>query len=381
MEPAPVCLSVGIMAWNEQDSLPRTLDSLFRQTVFARLAARGQRCEVICLANGCKDNTVGVAAEVFTRMERGHPDRAGLSARAVDIPQPGRNNAWNRFVHELSAPESRFICLMDADIIFFNPDTLYNLVAALEADPEAAVATGRQFKNILFRKNKSLRDRLSLATSDMTGTIAGRFSGQNYCLRAEVARRLYLPRDLGATDDGFLKAIICTDFLAHPPEARRIALAPDAGHIFEPYLSAGEILNNQKRQMIGQTSVHVILAYLRTLPPADRADLAVTFRREETRDPDWLRQRLDQHVRSRRFFWQLFPGILGFRWRRLRELRGRRRLTLFPAALAGFIVTLLACWQAHRFLRGGGRTSYWPKAARGAWPAPPIGSNPAPGNP
>jgi hypothetical protein len=270
---------------------------------------------------------------------------------------------------------------MDADILFFHPDTLFNLVTALEENPVAAVATGRQFKNILFRKNKSLRDRLSLATSDMTGTIAGRFSGQNYCLRADVARRIYFPRDLGATDDGFLKAVICSDFLAHEPDPARIAVAPEAGHIFEPYLSAGEILKNQKRQMIGQTSVHVILEYLKTLPPAARTDLAVLFRREETQDPDWLRRRIADHVLRIPYFWRLFPGILGFRWRRLRELRGRRRLTHFPAALAGFVVTLLACWQAHRFLRRGGRTSYWPKASRTAWPTSPLGPNPAPGNP
>jgi hypothetical protein len=62
-------------------------------------------------------------------------------------------------------------------------------------------------------------------------------------------------------------------------------------------------------------------------------------------------------------FWRLFPGILGFRWKRLAKMRGRRRLTHFPAAAAGFVITLLACWQAQRFLRRGVST-YWPKTVR-----------------
>src|SRR5438046_3043297 len=101
----PVALTIGILAWNEESAIVPMLDSLFAQTIFRSLAARGERCEVICLANGCTDRTVPVTREIFERMEREHPDRAGLSAWVADIPEPGRNNAWNRFIHELSAAE------------------------------------------------------------------------------------------------------------------------------------------------------------------------------------------------------------------------------------------------------------------------------------
>src|SRR4051812_48260529 len=90
----PIVLSIGIMAWNEEASIGPMLASLFGQSIFAHLAARGERCEVVCLANGCSDRTVAVAAEIFARMEREHPARAGLAARAEDIETPGRNNAW-----------------------------------------------------------------------------------------------------------------------------------------------------------------------------------------------------------------------------------------------------------------------------------------------
>src|ERR1700676_613677 len=96
----PITLSIGVMAWNEEASIGPMLDSLLGQSVFARLAVGGEGCEIICLANGCTDRTVDIAADVFSQAERDHPVRNGLSARVADIPQPGRNNAWNRFVHE-----------------------------------------------------------------------------------------------------------------------------------------------------------------------------------------------------------------------------------------------------------------------------------------
>jgi glycosyltransferase involved in cell wall biosynthesis len=361
----PIALAIGIMAWNEEASIGSMLASLFRQSIFSQLAARGMGCEVICLANGCTDRTVEVAAAVFAEMERGHPARVALRAWAADIPQPGRNNAWNRFVHEFSAREAKYLCLMDADIIFDRPDTLERVVAELEGDPRLGGASDTPRKNIAGKARPSLRERLSLATSEMTGTIAGRLNGMLYCLRADIARNIHLPRDLGATDDGFFKEIICTDFFCAPSDPTKVVSVRGATHLYEPYLSVRDVLNNQKRQMIGQTTVHVLAEYLRTLPASERADLAATIRRHEARDPDWLKKLIDAHLARTRRFWRLFPGILGFRWRRLAQLRGTRRLTHFPAAAAGFAVTLVACWQASRFLRGG-MAAYWPKVARQA---------------
>lgn len=362
-EQNPICLSLGIMAWNEESSIRATLESLFQQSIFSRLNARHERCEILCLANGCTDRTTEVAREVFAQMEREHPYAEAFVARVVEIPEPGRNNTWNRFVHEFSSTQARFICLMDADIIFHRRETLYNLMATLERKPRAAISTGFQYKHVLFKARKTLRDRISLATSDLTSTIEGRFSGQLYCMKAKVARNLRVPRNLTVNDDGFFKAIVCTDFLTNELDPGRIVVAPNAAHVFEAYVSPREVLNNQKRQMIGQTGVHVLLEYLKTRPLSERTNLAETLSDLEARDPDWLKKLMDEHVRSTRHFWELFPGVLRFRFERLWRLKGLRRWTHFPATLVGFGVTLVACWRAHRFLRAG-LTEYWPKARR-----------------
>ncbi len=370
----PIALSIGIMAWNEESSIGPMMDSLFGQSVFAVLAGMGEGCEVVCLANGCTDGTVAAAAEAIARMEREHPLRPALWARVAVIPEAGRNSAWNKFVHEFSAREARYICVMDADILFDRPDTLALVLGELERNPHLGGASDCPRKNIAGKGRRSTRERLSMAMSDMTGTIEGRLNGMLYCLRAGIARNFYQPRDLGATDDGFFKAAICTGFFCAPSDPSRVVSVRGATHLYEPYLSLRDVLNNQKRQMIGQTTVHVLIGYLMTRPVAERANLGATLRLNEARDPDWLKRLIDAHVAAPRRFWQLFPGILSFRWRRLARMRGRRRLTHFPAALAGFAVTLVACWQALGFLRRG-ISAFWPKTVRQAiQPASPAGS-------
>ena len=361
----PITLSIGIMAWNEETSIGSMLESLIGQSIFARLAARNEGCEVVCLANGCTDRTAEVANGVILRKEGESPAGSSPRMRVEVIPEPGRNNAWNRFVHEYSAREARYLCVMDADIIFDRPDTLELVLGELERNPRLGGASDCPRKSIAGKAHLSPFERLSLAGSDMTETIEGRLNGMLYCLRSGIARNLYLPRDLVANDDGFFKAAICTDFFRAPIDTSKVVSVRGATHLYEPYLSLRDILRNQKRQMIGQTAVHVLVEYSKTLPESDRENLGETLRRNDARDPDWLKRLIDAHVARSRVFWRLFPGILGFRWRRLGQLHGVRRLTHLPAAAAGFCVTLVACWQASRFLRRGIST-YWPRTERHA---------------
>lgn len=361
----PTCFSLGIMAWNEENAIGTALTSLLQQSVFALLAARGERAEIVVLPNGCTDRTAEVARATIERLRADHPYPDAFTARVCELEQPGRNNAWNRFVHEFSARETRAIFMMDADIVFHGADSLRSMIVTLEGDREAMVVTDRAHKEIEFKPVKSLRDRVSLAISAMNGTNQGWFTGQLYGLRAHIARNLYLPRDFGAPDDGFFKQVVCTDFLTRPQNLRRVVRAPEAAHIFEAYTSVADVLKNQQRQMIGQTIVHVLLEYLRSRPHAERVNLAATLRREEARDPDWLKKLLGRHVAQARFFWDLFPGLLSFRLRRWWQLGAAERVLYFPVALLGTVVTALSGWRAWRFLRRG-HTHFWPKATRGA---------------
>jgi glycosyltransferase involved in cell wall biosynthesis len=357
---AASAIAIGIIAWNEEAAISAMLESLFAQTFFAELAAKGMRCEIICVANGCTDRTASVATEIFDKHSREHPWHKAFSARVVEVQKRGKINAWNLFVHELSAREAKFLFLADGDIILNEPQTLWSMYCALEENSSAIVSTDTPIKDIALKSRRSVAERISLAASRMTQSATAQLTGQLYCIKTSVARNIYLPADLVACEDGFIKALTCTDFLTHEIRSRHIVVAPHASHIFQAYVSLRDILNNQKRQMIGQTIVHLLVdRELQRLPLEQKLNLAETLRAREAADGNWLKILIAEHMRRTRHCWQLFPNLVSSRFQRLRGLRGMKRLTHLPVAFAGLAVSLLAARRAHRALRTG-YINYWP---------------------
>ncbi len=360
-----VYLSIGVLAWNEERNIARTLESLFQQSLFERLSQRGLIAQVFCVANGCTDRTVQIAAEVFEAQSRQHPFARSFECHVVDIRERGKYNAWNVFVHRESAPEAQVLMLMDADILIDHPNTLANMVSALEENPPAFVTTDQPRKHFASKAKKSPAEWLSMRMADMTQAADGQLCGQLYCIRSGVARRIYLPRDIGAIEDGFIKAVVCTEFLTRETTPTRIIRAPDATHTFEAYTTLRAVLKNQKRQMIGQTVVHILVdKYLRTLSIPDRLNLARTVQELERDDPLWVKRLIAEHLERTRFFWRLIPGLASLRFRRLARLRGMQRIACFPAAVAGCLLSMVSCFLARAALVKG-QTQYWPHAKSG----------------
>ena len=361
---AVTLLSIGIFAWNEERAIATTLQSLFQQTVFRELSERNARCEVVCLTNGCTDSTPVLARQVFAIQQRKHSFARSFVTRVVEIPQRGKVNAWNQYIHGFSAREAGYLVMMDADILIHRPATLWNLVRALETNPEAAIAVDRPCKDILFKPGRSVRDWLSLAVSQITLSSPAQLCAQLYCMRSSSARDIYLPKDLPACEDGFIKSLVCTENLSRTARPERIAVARDAAHTFEAYTSPAAILRNQKRQVIGQTIVHLLVdKYLPRLPLERRRHLAQTLRALDRTDPPWLKRLTGEHLRETRWFWRLYPGLASHRFLRMRHLGWWRRILCLPGALAGACATLLASFLAFRTLKTGS-LDYWPKADR-----------------
>ena len=353
-------IAIGIIAWNEEAAISAMLESLFAQTLFAELAAKGICCEIICVANGCTDHTAAVAAEIFEKHSQTHPCKQAFTARVAEVQKRGKINAWNLFVHELSAREAQFLFLADGDIILNEPQTLWSMYRALEENSTAIVSTDTPIKDIALKSRRSVTERISVAASRMTQSATAQLTGQLYCIKASVARNIYLPADLAACEDGFIKALTCTYFLTHEVRPRHIVVAPSASHIFEAYVSLKDILNNQKRQMIGQTIVHLLVDRdLKQLPLEQKLNLAETLRAREAADPNWLKLLIAEHMRRTRHCWQLFPNLVSSRFQRLRGLRGMKRFTHLPVAFAGLAVSLLAARRAYRALCTG-YIDYWP---------------------
>lgn len=357
-------LSIGIFAWNEERAIAGTLNSLLQQSLFVDLPRRNQAVELIVVANGCTDRTAETAERALQRYRESHPARDMLESRVENLSARGKNNAWNQYVHRLSKREAGLLVMMDADILFHRQGTLASLVRTLEEDAEAHVAVDRPCKDVLFKSRKTWRDRLSLAAARTTQEAEGQLCGQLYCIRSQIARNIYLPRDLAACEDGFIKTLVCTDFLSRPAQVKRIRLAEKAEHTFEAYTSPRAILKNQKRQIIGQTIVHILAdKILNDFSASDRAHMAAVLEAKDLADPTWLKREISEHLRQVRFCWRLHPGLLAQRFKRLQNLGLAERARCFPSALAGFFAELAASYMACQTLRAG-CTDYWPRAER-----------------
>jgi hypothetical protein len=359
-----VRLSLGIIVRNEEQTIGSMLFSLFRQSLFEQLAKEGSVCEIICVANGCTDRTADIAEDIFAEQAHRHPFRAAFRCCVETLPRPGKLGAWNEFVHRLSAREAEYLFLADGDIIIHRAETLWNMFLTLEQKGAATAVTDEPLKDIAFKSRKTWPEKLSLAASRMTRSQPAQITGQLYGIRSAVARNIYLPRDLTACEDGFIKTVVCTCFLTRPATSRRVVKAREASHVFEPYMDLREILRNQKRQMIGQTVVHILVdQYLPGLRLEERLNLAETLQEKDRFDPDWLRNLIRTHMDRIRHFWQLFPGALSFRLARLEGIRGFRKISHLPAALLGFMIAAPSCWLAYRFLKQGFQ-AYWPETQR-----------------
>ena len=336
------------MACNEANAIEPMLASLFRQTVFDRFAARHEQCEVLVVANACTDQTANVARNFFSHLKREADISAMWSARVIEIAPPGRNNAWNRFVHEFSAIEARYLASLHADVLLHHRDALLSLVSALERRAHVTAASGRRCEDVLFKERRTFWERLALASPPADANRGGQLNGELVCLRASAARRIHLPPGLDAGFDRFVTEVVGTDFFSTRFDPTRIALPPDAAHICATHAEPREALDSRKRRMIGQTAAHVLLEYLRSRSWRERNCLLDTLRSHEALDPAWLEKLVAAHVRQRRFFGQLFPGVLRLRrnplpaWRRIRQV---------PEACTGFMFTVIACLRAHRWLR------------------------------
>ena len=348
-------ISIGILAWNEAECIGGTLRSLLAQSLIRELAPTGdRRIEVIVVPNGCTDDTASEASAALKAGAAALPE--GVFAWRVEaVAEPGKVNAWNLFAHRFSHPRADYVFLMDADIRLDHPDTLRNMVLALERDPRAAVSTDLPRKHIAAKRRKSLSDRISLAVSGMTQAAPGQLTGQLYCARGPLLRRVHMPLGL-LVEDGFLKQMLCTNLMREPGDNRRVVRAPDASHVFEAYTGLKDVFFNQRRQQIGHTVYTYLRDYLNN--HIGEKDAGEIIAANNARDPDWFRALIRDRVK-RSGWWVIYPGAFSVRWRRLRNLSPAQAILRLPVAVAAFLMDVVVLAAANRKLKSGQLAGIW----------------------
>lgn len=344
-----VPVAIGILAHNEEARIEQTLRSLFSQDVFQTRAT-----ELVIVANGCTDKTAAAA-------ERSLVDHRAIwaahgSARVEEIVVGGKANAWNQFVHQLSARGASILVLMDADITILNPNTISSMIATLEASTHAVICVDRPVKDIELKTSPSFLERLLLGTSPTINPENVGLCGQLYCAYSEQLRLIKLPVEI-MCDDGFVRALALTEGFTKPEDPRRIVMDTTVSHSFASVATLRELFKHEKWIVAGNIVNALLFERFWAEARTDRS--AMTLMREwQMQDAQWLFHYIQSQVKARK--WDLLPrGNWTRRWSRLRGQPFSIILRRLPVAAIATIIDAAIFVAAIRDVRRGRAFRYW----------------------
>jgi hypothetical protein len=337
-------ISIGIMAYNEEQRIRATLCGLFAQDVFTKLST-----EVIVVANGCTDDTVKVAREILLEYEKLWSIRG--SARVEDLTVAGKTNAWNQFVHVFSSRRCPVLVLMDADIDLLSANTISSMVATLKNSSQAVVCVDRPVKDIEINTKRTLFQRLLVASTPELDPDNLPLCGQLYCALSGQLRQIEMPLDIAGPEDGFLRALLLTDGFTKPENKKRIVLDPDARHIFASVATLRELYKHEVWLVTG--SIVNMFLFERFAAECKVGQNAMTLMKDwREKDSQWLRRYTQLQVQKRG--WRLLPySWWTRRWSQLRGLPLARKVWRLPVVLAATAVDTWVFLVSIRNVRGG----------------------------
>lgn len=347
-----IAVSIGLLAHNDEARLSAALSSLFRQNLFAELDRQGLRAEIWCVAHGCGDNTAAMAENFFLQQSRSHPHADAFLAHAVSIAAPGRANAWNLLIHEITSRESHGIILMDAGVTLGHVTTLWNLFNGLQSYPAAHIAVGDPVQDLALKRSPSIDDRIALATSPLTHAANPRLTDQLYCIRTSTARRIRLPRDLVNGEEAFLRTLVTTHFLTLERPVAGIQRVPGASYLMETPGGLSKAVEREKDFLIGETVAYVLQHHFESSARRDGPEApAQEIGYLDEQYSDWLRKLVAAHIEGTRHFWRIFPGACALHFHRWRRLNWRRMLRILPGSVMATAISFVAARRAYSEMR------------------------------
>ena len=353
-------VTIGILAYNEGETIARTIRSLFEQSVFSGQGAAlpGVRWDIIVVPNGCKDDT-HQRAEQALQQACADNKTAGVSWRVVSLERAGKSHAWNKLVHEIAAPHTDAFVMIDADIEFGHLDTVANSVQRLRTDDHAWAVVDLPLKDFHRKSQTTWLEKLSMRVSnkrlaDGAPGIAGSF----YVMSAARMRSIWMPIDL-SVEDGFLHGMLITDGFRQPPDYSRVVRADNASHYYEGLTRVRDIVNHEVRLAIG-TVLNAYLCWdvLLFMTPRSGPGAGELVRELNAQDPNWYRRMMANQIEIRGL-WAVRTNLL---WRRVPTWWGlpfARQIAKTPVTLALSLFDAGVLWLANRKLISGQAIGYW----------------------
>lgn len=330
---------LGILAYNEERNIARTLEEILRQDFWAKEAFSG---ELHVVVNGSRDRTAACAREVLAAASPGFP------AVVHELPRPGKANAWNEFVHRLSPQETGLFLFADADIRLPQRDALSRMAEALSANDAAVACVDVPRKDFSSAGMNPLLRKLSGSASDLAVKGPPKLCGQLYAARAEALRSFWLPEPL-LVEDGLIKAMLVTCNFSAPEDRGRLVRAEGVYHLYEPETGLRAFYRHEKRILIGSLCNFMLFDQLRTVA-AGGGDAGRWLRERQENDPEWFRRQLEAHF-SRPAGRRELRGMITAPLSALAHVNGLAKLRALPVAVVRFLLTLWVGWGAARDLR------------------------------
>ena len=342
-------ITIGILAYNEADSIPRILHSLSQQSLFQD-NNKDRIVEVIVVPNGCSDRTAEVARNVLHSAE--------FPWQVCEVEEAGKSNAWNLFIHQFSASDTDFFFLMDADITPFTDDTLEKMVDVLIQNSEYWVSLDRLIKDVELKENKNLLEKLSVAVSKSSNEGQLYICGQLYCARASALRNIWMPAGL-PVEDGFLTQMIISEnfTIKNPTFEKRIVRVNEASHVFEAYTNPIELINHEVRVVVGIV-INIFLTNYFNRKCNEQLTAGILIAKMNQENHLWLDDFVQNTIAKKS--WWVIPISLVFR--RYRSLQNHSLLKAFlriPIATLAFIVDSSVFIRANSKLHRKTVTNYW----------------------
>lgn len=353
-------ISIGILAYNEENVIERTLSSLFAQTVFLNPLNDDDDVswEVIVVPNGCSDDTSNKASQALEHLTASKA-LGNVTWSVREIAEAGKSNAWNRFVHDFSSPKAELIVMIDADIEFGDPGTISNCISTLLADTHAVVAVDLPLKDVVKKTRKTLIEKFSLLVSRMKLSGPVPIAGSFYCAYASSMREVYMPPGL-LGEDGFLRAMLVTNCFRESVDDKKVIRAKNASHYYETLTTLKGIFQHELRLKIGTAQNCYLcwdLLHLATDPNGTGA--GVTIRNRIAHDPNWYHRVIDNAIRNHGW-WVLPRGMLLGRFSNMKFKSDiKEKLKTLLVSLAAFPFDLVVLLTANRKLKQSTMIGYW----------------------
>lgn len=350
-------VAIGIMLWNEEETIAPTIDSVFKQTLLSEWNPEVDGVELVVLANGCTDQSIPNAREAIDRNLAGKK-LDYVSARIAELPK-GRQPAWNSFVHEITADDVTYLILMDADLVLPDPAAMMRMANCLEKNPYQHIATGLGRKHFELLEHQSFWQRLTLAMTKLEQEARYFYvTGGLYCGRSEFFRQLEFPKGFICGDDGLLGYMAITNYMTTEYEWDRICYPPHPTFVFEAYLSPFRLFRQHRRRMIGAITREMILDVVKLHQSNSQSNAGQIIKKMNTENPEWLNMYISEQI-SKRGFWVVpFRRVL-YRFRQLNRQSLAKKIIKFPIALAGASWELAVIIAANKMFHAGTYRNAW----------------------